>query len=218
MKREIHTLRINGINTKLKFMSELVGNFLEAGMIALERNDKELAKSIIEKDSEIDILQKEIEEECIKFIATEQPVAKDLRRVFTASKIVTDLERMADLTVDICKIIANNDFTEFIEEAEDIWEMEKEIKNMLHLSMEAYLERDTKSAYDICKLDDIVDETYKNVFKNTLKYIKANEDKITLGTQILFISKYLERMGDHVTNICEWIIFSKTGEYVDLNE
>lgn len=218
MKREIHTLRINGINTKLKFMSELVGNFLEAGMTALERNDKELAKTIIEKDSEIDILQKEIEEECIKFIATEQPLAKDLRRVFTASKIVTDLERMADLTVDICKIIANNDFTEFIEEAEDIWKMEKEIKNMLHLSMEAYLERDTKSAYDICKLDDIIDEMYKTVFKNTLKYIKTNEDKITLGTQILFISKYLERMGDHVTNICEWIIFSKTGEYVDLNE
>ncbi|MGL4873153.1 MAG: phosphate signaling complex protein PhoU [Clostridium sp.] len=218
MKREIHTLKINGINTKLKFMSELVGNFLEAGMIALERNDKELAKRIIEKDSEIDALQKEIEEECIKFIATEQPVAKDLRRVFTASKIVTDLERMADLTVDICKIIANNDFTEFIKEAEDIWQMEKEIKNMLHLSMEAYLERDTKSAYDICKLDDIIDEIYKNVFKSTLKYIKSNEEKITLGTQILFISKYLERMGDHVTNICEWIIFSKTGEYVDLNE
>ncbi|MGL5649475.1 MAG: phosphate signaling complex protein PhoU [Clostridium sp.] len=218
MKREIHTLRINGINTKLKFMAELVGNFLEAGMIALERNDKELAKTIIEKDSEIDILQKEIEEECIKFIATEQPLAKDLRRVFTASKIVTDLERIADLTVDICKIITNNDFTEFIEEAEDIWKMEKEIKNMLNLSMDAYLERDTKSAYDICKLDDIIDEIYKNVFKNTLKYIKVNEDKITLGTQILFISKYLERMGDHVTNICEWIIFSKTGEYVDLNE
>lgn len=218
MKREIHTIKINAINSKLKYMSELVSNQLEAAMIALSENNQNLAEEIMGKDNEIDDLQKEIEEECIKFIATEQPLAKDLRRVFTASKIVTDLERMADLTVDICKIISNNDFKEFIEEANSVWEMEKEIKNMLHLSMEAYLERDTRSAYDICKLDDNIDLYYKEVFKNTLKYVKNNENKITLGTQILFISKYLERMGDHITNICEWIIFSKTGEYVDLNE
>ena len=218
MKREIHTIKINAINSKLKYMSELVSNQLEAAMIALSENNQNLAEEIMEKDNEIDDLQKEIEEECIKFIATEQPLAKDLRRVFTASKIVTDLERMADLTVDICKIISNNDFKEFIEEANSVWEMEKEIKNMLHLSMEAYLERDTRSAYDICKLDDNRDLYYKEVFKNTLKYVKNNENKITLGTQILFISKYLERIGDHITNICEWIIFSKTGEYVDLNE
>ncbi|ENZ00805.1 phosphate transport system regulatory protein PhoU [Clostridium thermobutyricum] len=218
MKREIHTIKINAINSKLKYMSELVSNQLEAAMIALSENNQNLAEEIMEKDNEIDNLQKEIEEECIKFIATEQPLAKDLRRVFTASKIVTDLERMADLTVDICKIISNNDFKEFIEEANSVWEMEKEIKNMLHLSMEAYLERDTRSAYDICKLDDNIDLYYKEVFKNTLKYVKNNENKITLGTQILFISKYLERIGDHITNICEWIIFSKTGEYVDLNE
>ena len=218
MKREIHTIKINAINSKLKYMSELVSNQLEAAMIALSENNQNLSEEIMEKDNEIDNLQKEIEEECIKFIATEQPLAKDLRRVFTASKIVTDLERMADLTVDICKIISNNDFKEFIEEANSVWEMEKEIKNMLHLSMEAYLERDTRSAYDICKLDDNIDLYYKEVFKNTLKYVKNNENKITLGTQILFISKYLERIGDHITNICEWIIFSKTGEYVDLNE
>jgi phosphate transport system protein len=218
MKREIHTIKINAINSKLKYMSELVSNQLEAAMIALSENNQNLAEEIMEKDNEIDDLQKEIEEECIKFIATEQPLAKDLRMVFTASKIVTDLERMADLTVDICKIISNNDFKEFIEEANSVWEMEKEIKNMLHLSMEAYLERDTRSAYDICKLDDNIDLYYKEVFKNTLKYVKNNENKITLGTQILFISKYLERIGDHITNICEWIIFSKTGEYVDLNE
>ena len=218
MKREIHTIKINAINSKLKYMSELVSNQLESAMIALSENNQNLAEEIMEKDNEIDDLQKEIEEECIKFIATEQPLAKDLRMVFTASKIVTDLERMADLTVDICKIISNNDFKEFIEEANSVWEMEKEIKNMLHLSMEAYLERDTRSAYDICKLDDNIDLYYKEVFKNTLKYVKNNENKITLGTQILFISKYLERMGDHITNICEWIIFSKTGEYVDLNE
>ena len=98
MKREIHTIKINAINSKLKYMSELVSNQLEAAMIALSENNQNLAEEIMEKDNEIDDLQKEIEEECIKFIATEQPLAKDLRRVFTASKIVTDLERMADLT------------------------------------------------------------------------------------------------------------------------
>lgn len=218
MKKEVQKLKINAINSKLKYMSELVVNHLEATMTAIHINDKELAKSCIESDNEIDNLQKEIEEDCIKFIATEQPLAKDLRRVFTASKIVTDLERMADLVVDICKVVYKGDFTRFLDQANGIWEMEKEIKNMLTLAMDAYLERDMSSAYDICKLDDNIDKLYKEVFKNTLQYVKDNENEVELGTQILFVSKYLERIGDHITNICEWIIFSKTGEYVDLNE
>lgn len=187
-------------------------------MMALKNLDVELADKTIKSDDLIDELQKKIEEECIKFIATERPVAKDLRRVFTASKIVTDLERMADLAVDICKIAKKSDSETYIGEAKKLWIMEQRIRNMLNLAMEAYLERDAEKAYEICKLDDEIDNIYKEVFKDTLLNIKKEEGEVKVKTNLLFVSKYLERMGDHVTNICEWIIFSKKGKYVDLNE
>ncbi|MDY6012854.1 phosphate signaling complex protein PhoU [Clostridium sp.] len=218
MIRKSQALKINIINNNLKEMINLVNDQLHQSMMALKNLDVELADKTIKSDDLIDELQKKIEEECIKFIATERPVAKDLRRVFTASKIVTDLERMADLAVDICKIAKKSDSETYIGEAKKLWIMEQRIRNMLNLAMEAYLERDAEKAYEICKLDDEIDNIYKEVFKDTLLNIKKEEGEVKVKTNLLFVSKYLERMGDHVTNICEWIIFSKKGKYVDLNE
>lgn len=218
MIRKSQALKINIINNNLKEMINLVNDQLHQSMMALKNLDFELADKTIKSDDLIDELQKKIEEECIKFIATERPVAKDLRRVFTASKIVTDLERMADLAVDICKIAKKSDSETYIGEAKKLWIMEQRIRNMLNLAMEAYLERDAEKAYEICKLDDEIDNIYKEVFKDTLLNIKKEEGEVKVKTNLLFVSKYLERMGDHVTNICEWIIFSKKGKYVDLNE
>ena len=218
MIRKSQALKINIINNNLKEMINLVNDQLHQSMMALKNLDVELADKTIKSDDLIDELQKKIEEECIKFIATERPVAKDLRRVFTASKIVTDLERMADLAVDICKIAKKSDSETYIGEAKKLWIMEQRIRNMLNLAMEAYLERYSEKAYEICKLDDEIDNIYKEVFKDTLLNIKKEEGEVKVKTNLLFVSKYLERMGDHVTNICEWIIFSKKGKYVDLNE
>ncbi|MGL6187102.1 MAG: phosphate signaling complex protein PhoU [Clostridium chrysemydis] len=217
MTRITQKQKINLINEKLSNMATLLKEQLEMSMDALEKKDIALAKTAIKKDDEIDSLQKEIEEECIKFIATEQPLAKDLRRVFTASKIVTDLERMADHTVDICKIVrflenynGTNDFKE-------LWDMKDKIIHMIDVAMEAYLNRDADKAYEICNLDDEVDEIHKRLFKKLLIEIKE-EDEVESATRLLFVSKHLERIGDYVTNVCEWIIFSKKGKYVDLND
>lgn len=217
MTRITQKQKINLINEKLSNMADLLKEQLEMSMDALEKKDIALAKTAIKKDDEIDSLQKEIEEECIKFIATEQPLAKDLRRVFTASKIVTDLERMADHTVDICKIVrflenynGTNDFKE-------LWDMKDKIIHMIDVAMEAYLNRDADKAYEICNLDDEVDEIHKRLFKKLLIEIKE-EDEVESATRLLFVSKHLERIGDYVTNVCEWIIFSKKGKYVDLND
>lgn len=217
MTRITQKQKINLINEKLSNMAILLKEQLEMSMNALEKKDIALAKIAIKKDDEIDSLQKEIEEECIKFIATEQPLAKDLRRVFTASKIVTDLERMADHTVDICKIVrflenynGTNDFKE-------LWDMKDKIIYMIDVAMDAYLNRDADKAYEICNLDDEIDEIHKRLFKKLLIEIKE-EDEVESATRLLFVSKHLERIGDYVTNICEWIIFSKKGKYVDLND
>lgn len=216
MIRKSQTLKIYMINNNLKEMANLVNNQLHQSMMTLKNLDIELADKTIKSDDLIDELQKKIEEECIKFIATESPVAKDLRRVFTASKIVTDLERMADLAVDICKITKKSNFKTYIEESKKLWIMEEKISNMLNLAMEAYFERDTEKAYEICKLDDEIDNIYKEFLKEILLNLKTEEGEVKAN--LLFVNKYLERMGDHVTNICEWIIFSKKGKYVDLNE
>lgn len=218
MIRESQKLRLDTINNNLNIMTELVKDQVKDSLNALKLRDEKLARDTISKDDEVDNLQKVIEEECIKFIATEQPVAKDLRRVFTASKIVTDLERMADHAVDICKIakdVKNN--AEPIE-IKKLLIMEEKLQNMITLALKAYDDRDADAAYEICKLDDEIDNLYKEMFKDILTCIKNDESKVEYGTKLLFVIKYLERIGDHVTNICEWIIFSKNGEYVDLNE
>ena len=201
-------IRIKEINCQIVQMSTLVEKQLYASMIALKNHDLEIINKIMKEDDKVDELQKKIEEECIKFIASEQPLAKDLRNVFTATKVVTDFERMADYSVDICKIIKrmNNDATDFEGDALSLWVMEEKIRKMISLATNAYVNNDE------------IDSLYKTIFESTLKNVKLDEVRANKNAQLLFVAKYLERVADHVTNICEWIIFSKTGEYVDLNE
>lgn len=218
MMRGLLNNRVKILNSDLIEMASLVEKQIYDSMSALKSQDTELAAKIIKNDDKVDNLQKEIEEKCIKFMATESPVARDLRSIYTTSKIVTDLERMADHAVDICKIVPRVKGVSFSEEITPIWEMVDLIINMIKASIEAYVNGDVEAAYEICSMDDKVDELYQGMFEIVLKKMGKDESMINQGTQILFASKYMERIGDHVTNICEWIIFSKKGNYVDLNE
>ena len=212
--------RIKEINKNLILMASLVEKQIYGCMVVLKKNDLKMAEEIIVGDDEVDDLQQTIEEECIKFIATEQPLAKDLRNVFTAIKIVTDFERMADYAVDICKIVKKNKSpnASILEEALPLWDMEELVRKMINLSINAFIERDVEKAYEICKMDDQVDDLYRGIFKAIIKNIVKDEGSSEETAQLLFVAKYLERIGDRVTNICEGTIFVKTGSYVDLNE
>lgn len=213
-------LRVKEINRQLLLMSSLVEKQIYMSMKALKEHDVNITKDIIKDDDKVDELQKIIEDECIKFIATEQPLASDLRSVFTASKIVTDLERMADYAVDICKITnkINGDGGGFKELMLPLWDMEEQVRKMIDLGISCYVDKDIEKAYEICKMDDGIDGIYRKVFEDILKIIKKDETEGNLSAQLLFVSKYLERIGDHVTNICEWTIYAYNGTYVDLNE
>jgi phosphate transport system protein len=220
MTRGSQDTRVKIINRELVTMSSLVEKQIYESLLCLKNYDVEKAKQVIKDDDKVDDMQKKIEEECIKYIATEQPLATDLRRVFTASKIVTDLERMADHAVDICKItkriggsISNNK-----EILEQLMDMEAKVRAMLKSAIDAHINEDSELAYKICEKDDEIDAVYKSLFAALVNAIKVDETLIEKGTQLLFVIKYLERIGDHVTNICEWTIFSKTGAYIDLNE
>ena len=220
MTRGSQDARVKIINRELLNMSSLVEKQIYESMVSLKNYDVEKADKVIKDDDKVDEMQKTIEEECIKFIATEQPLATDLRRVFTASKIVTDLERMADHAVDICKITKRlgGNVKSFKESSDELWEMDKKVRAMIKASIDSYINEDEEMARRICEKDDEIDAFYKSLFATLINAIKVDENLIHKGTQLLFVIKYLERIGDHVTNICEWTIFSKTGVYVDLNE
>lgn len=220
MTRGSQAARVKTINRELLNMASLVEKQIYESMVCLKNYDLEKAEQVIKGDDKVDEMQRAIEEECIKFIATEQPLATDLRRVFTASKIVTDLERMADYAVDICKITKRigGNLKSFNAGSDKLWEMDKKVRSMIKSSIDSHINEDHEMAYRICERDDEIDAFYKSLFTNLINAIKVDESLIDKGTQLLFVIKYLERIGDHVTNICEWTIFSKTGVYVDLNE
>lgn len=220
MVRVTQKNRIDEINKNILMMADLVEKQLLKSVENLKKYDRDLVEDIIKDDDNIDDLNQLIEEECIIFIATEQPLAKDLRYVFMATKIATELERMGDHAVDICKAIKNIGISPKIipEELLKLYDMEEKVRKMINLSVNAYIKRDYEAAYDICKMDDTIDELYNNIFNNMIRVIKREDIQSDVVAQLLFVAKYLERIGDRVTNICEGIIFAKKGTYVDLNE
>ena len=220
MSRELQNMRVKNIQKDLIAMSSLVEKQLYESMLCLKNYDLDKIEVVIKNDDAVDNMQKKIEDECVKFIATEQPLASDLRRVFAASKIVTDLERMADHAVDICKLTKKigRNLSLFNGSLDELWDMDQKVRSMIKASTDVYIKNDSDLAYKICEEDDKVDNLCKSLFESTIKIIKEKEDLVNDGAQLLFIIKYLERVADHVTNICEWTIFSKEGNYVDLNE
>ena len=218
MTRNLLEKRMQLLTSELAEMGSLVEKQLYNSIEAFKNKDMVLAKKVIENDDKVDELNKKIEEQCLKFMAMESPVATDLRKIFTTSKIVTDLERMADYAVDICKIAQRVELDILGEECEPVWQMVDILRKMIKRSLEAFVTGNVKEAYEICKMDDEVDILYRGLFNDILKKMAKDETIINKGAQILFASKYLERVGDHVTNICEWIIFSSKGDYVYLNE
>lgn len=220
MTRGSQDIRIKNINRQLVTMASLVEKQIYESMLSLKNYDTKLADKIIKSDDKVDELQRIIEEQCIKFIAAEQPLATDLRKVMTASKIVTDLERMADHAVDICKITKKigGNINSFKKSSETLWEMEKKVRSMIGLAIDSYITDDEKMAYKICEKDDEIDSFYKSLFTTFVDEIKLDESLTEKGIRLLFVIKYLERIGDHVTNICESTVYSKSGIYIDLNE
>lgn len=220
MTRGSQDTRVKNINRQLVIMANLVEKQIYESMISLKNYDLKLADNIIKDDDKVDEMQKIVHEQCIKVIGAEQPLATDLRKIMAASKIATDLERMADHAVDICKIAKKmgGKVNASNESLETVWEMEKKIRVMIEAAIDAYINNDDDMAHKICKKDDEIDSCYRSLFPVFLKDIKIDEGLTEKGVNLLFVIKYLERIGDHVTNICESIIFSKKGEYVDLNE
>jgi len=190
---------------------------VKKAITALVNHDAEMAREVIDGDEALDELLMSIESQCVKLIATEQPVAKDLRLIFTALKISTDLERMADYAVDIAKVAIRLANEVYIKPLIDIPRMADLAIDMVQDSLEAYIKQDASTAEDISRRDDIIDGLYKQIFRELLTYMIEDPKNINQATYFIFVARALERIGDHATNVCEWIIYLVTGERKDLN-
>lgn len=218
MTRGSFDLDLEKLHNDLIRMGSIVEKQIQLSIKALINQDTALAEEIIKNDDLADDLQKEIEDKCIKLIAMQQPIAKDLRNIFTTTKIVTDLERMADHAVDIAKIVKRLKSENYMKELVDIPRMAGIVQDMIRESINAYIEGNVTKAYDICKMDDKIDNIYREVFTELLDYMTKDKSNINQATQFLFVCKFLERIADHTTNICEWTIYLVTGESIDLND
>lgn len=218
MTRKGFDSKLEELHNDLLRMGSIVEKQIYQSIESLIGQDEEMADMVIKNDDLVDDLQKEIENKCIILIAKEQPLAIDLRTIFTATKIVTDLERMADHAVDIGKITKRLKNEKYIKELIDIPQMARIVQNMIKESLDAYVAGDVDKAYEVCKMDDEIDALYRRTFEELLGMMSKDGSIINQATQFLFICKFLERVADHVTNVCEWTIYLVTGEQKDLNE
>ena len=217
MTRNSFDLKLQQLHEDLMSMGEVVAKQIEDSINALKEQDEALTDKVIEKDDIVDKFEEEIEDKCIKLMATEQPLAGDLRRIFIATKIITDLERMGDHAVDIAKIAKKLIGENYIKELVDIPKMAKIVEGMIKDSLEVYITRDADRAHEVSKMDDEVDKLYKNIFAELLIVMRNDSTTINQASQFLFVCKFLERMADHATNICEWTVYLECGERLKLN-
>ena len=196
------------LNDELIEMGELIEKAIEDTIKALVSQDVELANAVINMDDEIDAKEKEIENLCLKLLLQQQPVAKDLRLISSALKMITDMERIGDHATDISEITIELSSQKYIKKLEHIQQMSKETMVMLVQSIEAFVNKDIDKARNVIEQDDIVDNLFITVKRELIGMIHENVDAGEQATDLLMVAKYLERIGDHATNIAEWVIFA----------
>ncbi len=216
-KRIVFERQMEGLQKKLLQMGDLVEEAIARAIDSLKRQDLEMANRVIKNDDRIDELELEIEEGCLALIATQQPMAKDLRKVATLLKMIMDLERMGDYASDIAKTIKHFANQPLIKPLVDIPRMARVTQLMVKESLDSYIKEDVSLAVSMAQHDDEVDMLHKQIFRELLTIMMENPRTITQATHLLFISRYLERIADHATNIGENVVFLVTGEQRDLN-
>ncbi|GFR38071.1 phosphate transport system regulatory protein PhoU [Insulibacter thermoxylanivorax] len=199
-------------------MSERVEKSIENSVKSLKNMDTELAKSVVEEDIEINKMEENIEDIGARIIATQQPVAKDLRRIIIAFRMANDLERMADLAVDIAKVTLRIENEGLIKPLVDIPRMAEIVQQMISDSIKAYVEEDIQLAYKMAQMDDEVDHLHSQILRELFAYIAEKNQNVNQALQLCFVSRYLERVADHATNIGESVVYLVQGHRPDLND
>ena len=196
------------LNQEMMQMGSMIEDSIQKAINALIDQNVELAKKIMDNDTQIDHEQKKIENLCFNLLMQQQPVAKDLRVISAAMKMVTDMERIGDHAADISEMTILMSKTKYIPNLEHINRMASETVQMLIRSIEAYVEKDMKKAVDVIASDDVVDDLFDKNKAELIEQIQREPQSAESAADMLMVAKYFERIGDHATNIAEWVIFA----------
>ena len=205
--------QLEELNNELIEMGTMIEKAIEDSAKALVSQDTVLAKNVIEGDEQVDRQERIIENLCLKLLLQQQPVARDLRLISSALKMITDMERIGDQAADISELTIALANSKYIKKPEHIQQMAKEVMVMLVESINAFVNKDMLKAQSVIDNDDKVDELFACVKKELINMIHQDINCGEQATDLLMIAKYFERIGDHTTNIAEWVIFSITGEH-----
>ena len=200
--------QLNLLNQEMVQMGMMIEENIQTSREALVRHNVDMAKEIVQKDVAVDQKQKKIESICFDLLIQQQPVAKDLRTITAAMKMVTDMERIGDHAADISEITAILNNVQDARNMETIIQMASEALYMLMQSIDAYVKKDIGLANKVIDHDDVVDRLFDQVKEEIIDQIKRDRDEGEYEIDMLMIAKYLERIGDHATNIAEWVIYA----------
>ncbi len=204
-----HELQL--LKDNLDEMGQLIESAIEKTLQAFETQDETLCSEIIAGDRNVNDIEKAIESRCLSLILKQQPVARDLRIVTTALKVVTDMERIGDHAADIAELIVREKREPIYNLVRHIPEMGRVTKGMVHDAVHAFTTVQIEEAKEIIKRDDIVDELFDKVKDEVASMLRTSSEHVDQCVDILMIAKYFERIGDHAVNICEWTEFHETG-------
>lgn len=207
---ELKELKINILQMG-SYIEDAIKNTVEA----LEKDDLIMAQEVINRDCIIDDAERTIENLCLKLFLTQQPVAADMRMISSALKMITDMERIGDFAADIAEIVIRGGRTGTSYNVEFIGRMGDAVIRMVDGAVRSFTDADSELAEKVCRSDDEVDELFNGAKNVLLGCIRSDEKFAERALDLMMVSKYLERIGDHATNIAEWVIFSVTGVHVN---
>lgn len=211
MARTNFTNDMRELKHELAEMGSMAEEAIEKVIRALKNKNPDLAKSIVRGDRALNDMERTIESHCLELMLKQQPVAGDLGSISTALKVVTDMERIGDHASDIADIALRSGNIEKLTNNEDLFQMASEAQIMVRDAIEAFVLQDVERAREITKQDDVVDRLFDKAKIDLIESAKQDRNDIDIAVDTLMIVKYLERIGDHAVNICEWTEFQVTG-------
>lgn len=217
MTREAYHKAINEVQNELQQMAEMVGGAIKSSIDALKDRDIETSRQVVKNDILVNRKRFDIEERCIRLIATQQPMAVDLRILFSIVNIITDLERIGDHAEGIAKISVSIGDEPLVKPLIDLPRMAEKALSMLERCMKAYMERDIETAKRICNEDDEVDALYDQIYRELLLLMIENPRIIKDATYLIWAAHNIERIADRVTNIAERVVYMVTGKMEEMN-
>ncbi|TRZ90610.1 MAG: phosphate transport system regulatory protein PhoU [Methanosarcinales archaeon] len=217
MVREAYHKDLHKLKEEILNMGSRVGMMIGEAVLSLKNRDVEMAQKVIDMDKEIDALDHSIEENCMRLLALQQPMARDLRLIISVLKMSIDLERMGDLALEIAVITKMTASVPPIKPLIDIPRMAEICQDMLKNTMIAFENKDVELAEQVAMRDDEIDALFDQVRRELISFMIEDPKKITGAQHLTFVARYLERIGDHITNLCESVVFMVTGERVELN-